>query len=500
MKKRKFLTLILSGVLSMTLLGGCLDDELDEETEYEEELDSEDEADDGSSGSADLQAYGEAGVDDGSLQLGSGLDVGEMTMELDANPTRAVRRSVTPINQTVNTMLDGTPLPEDFYLYRNALSSEYQRAYDQICKGLMNGDSSIVMSVPVSKDDICYVYWSVTCDHPELFWVSAKVNFNYNNNGIVTEVFPQYYQGSPSSYNADVESSVGQALADMWSLGSDIEKVKYAHDYLTNTIDYTHNDMDQSAYSGFVWKQTVCAGYARCFAYMMHKNGIPCAVLAGWANNEAHMWNLLVLDGEYYVMDVTWDDPIGNPANTYYYNYFNITDNEIAKDHSRGGNCEDISLSLPLAGGTAYSFQNYFGGSAYGTNFDAIDGQTPAQADYDDYGDQDSDEYDSDYDDSDYDDYDDSDDQGSYDDYDDDSSGYYEYSDYGDDSGWWNMLDSSWSQDDWTYDDEGYWYIYDEDTGFIYLYVEEDEAFGAMTEDQETIYWLDNDTGEWVEQ
>ena len=33
MKKRKFLALLISGVLSMTLLGGCLDDELDDDAE-----------------------------------------------------------------------------------------------------------------------------------------------------------------------------------------------------------------------------------------------------------------------------------------------------------------------------------------------------------------------------------------------------------------------------------------------------------------------------------
>ena len=216
--------------------------------------------------------------------------------------------------------------------------------------------------------------------------------------------------------------------------------------------------------------------------------GIPCAVLIGDAG-EAHAWNLLYLDGDYYVMDVTWDDPIGNPANTYYYNYFNITDGEISKDHTRGGRGDDlnISLNLPMANGTAYNFQNYYNGSAYGTNFDGINGELPEQIEYEDY-----DGYEGD----DQDDY-----QGDYEDYDDDGNqDYYEYSDYGEDSGWWNTLDSSWTQDDWTYDEEGYWYIYDEDTGYYYLYVEEDENFGAMTEDQETIYWLDNETGEWIEQ
>ena len=38
-----------------------------------------------------------------------------------------------------------------------------------------------------------------------------------------------------------MEQSVNGALAGMWGLSSDVEKVKYAHDYLTQTIDYIKN-------------------------------------------------------------------------------------------------------------------------------------------------------------------------------------------------------------------------------------------------------------------
>ena len=514
MKKMRFAASLMAGILSVSLFGGCAEDDRETETEYEAENGAEEEGDKGEEAgdadgaasrtqsentgdekkddvkASDLQAYGVAGVDDGNLQYGSGDALVEVDSELDENPTRAVRRSTTPIYQTVNTMLDGTPLPEDFYMYRGNLSEQYQRAYDQICGSLMNAESTIAMSVAVPMEDFNTVYFSVLYDHPELFWVSTQVGWSYNNNGLVTEVRPGYYQGSPSEYNADVAESVGQALADMWSLENDIDKVKYAHDYLTNTITYDHNDLDQSAYSGFVWKETVCAGYSRCFAFMMHKMGIPCAVLIGDAGG-AHSWNLLFLDGDYYVMDVTWDDPIGNPANTYYYNFFNITDSEMsAANHTRGkgGAGYEISQYLPQAYGTTYSFRNYYGGVAYGTNFDGIDGVMPEQVAYEGDGQEDTAGYGEQGDTADY------GDQGGS------EQDYYEY--YGDDgeAGWWNMLDSRWTQDDWTYED-GYWYIYDDETGFIYLYIEDEDIFGAMADDgTETIYWLDNETGEWIEE
>lgn len=70
----------------------------------------------------------------------------------------------------------------------------------------------------------------------------------------------------------------------------------------------------------------------------------------------------------------------------------------------------------------------------------------------------------------------------------------YENSSYG----WWNMLDPGWEKSDWIYKD-GEWYIYDEETGYFYIYMEEYEMFAALDED-DNLYFFDNETGEWVEE
>ena len=78
----------------------------------------------------------------------------------------------------------------------------------------------------------------------------------------------------------------------------------------------------------------------------------------------------------------------------------------------------------------------------------------------------------------------------------------YEADNYGEDDdssyGWWNMLDSRWEMSDWTYED-GEWYIYDEETGYFYIYMESYELFAALDED-DNLYYFDNETGEWVEE
>ena len=51
---------------------------------------------------------------------------------------------------------------------------------------------------------------------------------------------------------------------------------------------------------------------------------------------------------------------IGNPATTYYYDYFNITDGEISRDHIR----RELSIGLPAADGTKYSYKSWSGGNS----------------------------------------------------------------------------------------------------------------------------------------
>ena len=122
--------IMLTGILSASLLSGC-SDEWDDQSTSGTVTESQDTT--GADGAVGLMSDGEAGVDNGDLTRGEGFEMGTVTSELDENPTRAIRRSTTKISQVLITKLDGTPVPENFYMYRSLLSEQHQRAYDQIC-------------------------------------------------------------------------------------------------------------------------------------------------------------------------------------------------------------------------------------------------------------------------------------------------------------------------------------------------------------------------------
>ena len=474
--KKRIITLILAAVLCLTACGS------EESDDYSDEYDTTEEAAGGS--------YETEG-----LELGAGFEAGEVTAQLDEHPDRAIRRSTRPIVQTVGTMLDGTPLPGDFYLYRNTLNDHGKQVYDLIRSSLAEGKTEIPMTISITPEDAVMVFNMVIYDNPEFFWAHTSLNYEYNNYNCVTVIRPDYNDlvTDIPGCTAQMEAALSDALADMWSLDSTAAQVKYAHDYLTYMLDYVPgSSYNQSMYSAAVLNETVCAGYAKAFQYMMHRMGISCALVVGEGGQEAHGWNIVQVGTDYYAMDVTWDDPIGNAPDQYYYNYYNITDDQLSRNHTRW----DISAALPWATGTAFGFHESL--DTYGTDFDAIKGYLPEA--YDDYEAP-------------------ADDGGSWSDsgenaylpsgggnayiadedaqdFDWDEWSYDDYSDFGYD--WWNALDESWTPEDWYDYGDGTWEIWDEETQCYYFYDESDGTFGCMDANDETFYLLDFETGEWI--
>ena len=47
------------------------------------------------------------------------------------------------------------------------------------------------------------------------------------------------------------------------------------------------------------------------------------------SNEMNHVWNLLKIDGQWYHMDVTWDDPVPDQPGIVIYTHFLMTDSEL---------------------------------------------------------------------------------------------------------------------------------------------------------------------------
>ena len=119
---------------------------------------------------------------------------------------------------------------------------------------------------------------------------------------------------------------------------SEFERELYLHDQLISLVEYHDEAEDHSseypmafsAYGALVDGKAVCEGYSRAMQLLSNCLGLQCALVTGVSQEIAHMWNLIRIEGDWYHLDLTWDDA----ASMSIYQYFNLTDEQISVNHT----------------------------------------------------------------------------------------------------------------------------------------------------------------------
>lgn len=102
---------------------------------------------------------------------------------------------------------------------------------------------------------------------------------------------------------------------------SDEEKALIAHDRLASCVEYDNTQsMSYNMSGALINKKAACEGYARCYIYLMNLLGVPCQYTS--SNKLNHAWNIVIIDGKKYNVDVTWDDPVGDIYGRVNHEYF----------------------------------------------------------------------------------------------------------------------------------------------------------------------------------
>jgi hypothetical protein len=116
---------------------------------------------------------------------------------------------------------------------------------------------------------------------------------------------------------------------------TDLEKQKELHDYIVKTASYADRGMvSHTDYGVLIDREGVCESYAKAMYRLLELVGVPVKIITGHAGGEAHMWNLVQIDGVWYHLDATWNDPIGAKEGEVRYDFFNLTDDEMRKTHT----------------------------------------------------------------------------------------------------------------------------------------------------------------------
>lgn len=130
---------------------------------------------------------------------------------------------------------------------------------------------------------------------------------------------------------------------------------RYDNNRLSQLPDFQENPNNDNPYGFLVDGVGICMGYTTTFQLFMDLLGIQCITVEGTAYNytETHAWNQVYLDGDWYCVDVTWDDPTtsGTVSERSAHRFFNVT-----SQHMRNTNHQWDETSVPEAAGTAYAW------------------------------------------------------------------------------------------------------------------------------------------------
>ena len=225
--------------------------------------------------------------------------------------------------------------------------------------GASASDTEIQTAVLAATDDPSQqimdyafeVYGAFDRDHPEIFWLSGKslcgMNLSYSHNkstGVVSyemtvcfclksadfDIRAEQYRNVSDIRSAATrrDRDIDRILADCPKNEGPAEQVRYLNQVLTQTNGYNSAANSGGTAPDSAWKcisalsgccgssGPVCEGYARAFKVLCDRLGIPCVLTEGQARNypssvsQPHMWNYVRIDGKWYAVDVTWNDPV----------------------------------------------------------------------------------------------------------------------------------------------------------------------------------------------
>jgi len=111
---------------------------------------------------------------------------------------------------------------------------------------------------------------------------------------------------------------------------SDYEKVVAVNKYLCDNIVYSagnspYKPMQHTPYGALINGDCVCEGYAKAAQLLFTLCGVESYYVIGDTPTGGHGWNIVKVNGNYYQLDVTWNDADGSPNQ-----YFLVTDDYMS--------------------------------------------------------------------------------------------------------------------------------------------------------------------------
>ena len=154
------------------------------------------------------------------------------------------------------------------------------------------------------------------------------ININMDANRKVTIKIKKVYEEEQIEFindyiNTFINSKINLSMTTY-------DKIKAFHDHIINNTKYDENNTLDSytAYNLITSGISICGGYSDIMSIYLNTLGVKNYKIT----SRNHIWNLVELDGVWYHLDATWDDPVASDGNQYLiHNFFMISTEQLLK-------------------------------------------------------------------------------------------------------------------------------------------------------------------------
>lgn len=247
------------------------------------------------------------------------------------------------------------------------MSYKYEDVLNDIKKSFENQKYSVnLKSYKITHDELNQLVNYLINDG----YYYVNTSYLYYTDGEYIVSFKPEYLMTPDEvekYNAEINSSIDEVVKNTSKYKNNIEKLIYIHNYLVENIEYDI-DGDNSVnnlYGAFILKKTMCAGYSQAFYHIAEKAGFKTYIVS--SETLKHAWNMVNLNGKYYFVDCTWDDPVfdeinlsNDPVSGYgCYKYFMCSEDFFIKNEH---NADDFVVNTESVMGivTSTDYDDFF--------------------------------------------------------------------------------------------------------------------------------------------
>lgn len=236
---------------------------------------------------------------------------------------------------------------------RKLLSSNHIGLYQYLYNQFYAGNTKIdVTDFNITAQSFLSIYRRVVYENPELFvntWYDLLMACNKETN-IVYYFIPTYLDvGNVVEARKLLSSMINELVTYGNRFDGNFNKILAIHDEIIKRYEYWklregetgYHVNTSNAYSFAKYGEATCQAYSQLFNVVMKELGIN----TSFCYNSDHQWSMVELNGKWYHIDLTWDDPQYEDGTNYHkgkHRYFLVSDSTMEID-PWGGSHESAS-------------------------------------------------------------------------------------------------------------------------------------------------------------